>query len=199
MGMRGAHPEGGVRGRVGASQQSGHRVPAEAEEVERPYFDACTRQHRSAEPSSWPSSTAGIPSGWLTRSTTSTTAWCRTCGACSSLESSTRTSRSTSGRICAITSAWNRPIWTLTGSHAICQRWGNAGQLMALTTRSHRPDSGAGEPAGVARPRVAGGHHGVTRSALDAARRWAEKWSAGSAADGHRSGVGSAAACYPWA
>lgn len=35
-----------------------------------------------------------------------------------------------------------------------------------VTTRSHRPDSGAGEPPGVTGSRVAGGHHEVTRSAL---------------------------------
>ncbi len=44
---------------------------------------------------------------------------------------------------------------------------------------SHRPDSGAGEPAGVVGSRVAAGHHGVTRSALDAARRWAESGAQG--------------------
>lgn len=41
-------------------------------------------------------------------------------------------------------------------------------------TRSHRPDSGAGEPAGVVGSRVAAGHHVVTRSALDASRRRAD-------------------------
>ena len=48
-----------------------------------------------------------------------------------------------------------------------------------LTTPSHRPDSGAGEPAGVAGSRVAVGHHGVTRSALDAARRRADSGAQG--------------------
>ena len=48
-----------------------------------------------------------------------------------------------------------------------------------LARESHRPGSGAGEPAGVVGSRVAGGHHGVTRSALDAARRWAESGAVG--------------------
>lgn len=42
------------------------------------------------------------------------------------------------------------------------------------TTGSHRSDRGAGEPVGVGGSRVAAGHHVVTRSALDAARRRAE-------------------------
>ena len=50
---------------------------------------------------------------------------------------------------------------------------------LRVTRESHRPDSGAGEPAGVVGSRVAGGHHGVTRSALDAARRWAESGAQG--------------------
>jgi hypothetical protein len=49
----------------------------------------------------------------------------------------------------------------------------------ASATQSHRPDSGAGEPAGVVGSRVAAGHHGVTRSALDAARRRAESGAPG--------------------
>ena len=44
----------------------------------------------------------------------------------------------------------------------------------ATARKSHRTDSGAGEPAGVGGSRVDGVHHAVTRSALDAARRWAE-------------------------
>lgn len=51
--------------------------------------------------------------------------------------------------------------------------------LTVTGTRSHRPDSGAGEPAGVVGSRVAAGHHAVTRSALDAARRRAESGAAG--------------------
>lgn len=51
------------------------------------------------------------------------------------------------------------------------------------TTPSRRPDSGAGEPAGVVGSRVAAGHHGVTRSALMRAGAGGE-WSAGSVA-GH--------------
>lgn len=57
---------------------------------------------------------------------------------------------------------------------AIAELWPNR-----LPKESHRSDSGAGEPAGVAGSRVAGGHHGVTRSALDAARRWAESGAQG--------------------
>jgi hypothetical protein len=43
-----------------------------------------------------------------------------------------------------------------------------------MTRESHRPCSGAREPARVAGSRVAGGHHEVTRSALDAVRRQAD-------------------------
>lgn len=50
---------------------------------------------------------------------------------------------------------------------------------------SHRPDSGAGQPAGVAGSRVAGGHHGVTRSALDAVRRRANSEASGRRLGGH--------------
>ena len=48
-----------------------------------------------------------------------------------------------------------------------------------LAIRSHRTDSGAGEPAGVVGSRVAGGHHVVTGSALDAARRRADSGAKG--------------------
>jgi hypothetical protein len=48
-----------------------------------------------------------------------------------------------------------------------------------MAKRSQRPDSGAWEPAGVIGSRVAGGHHGVTRSALDAVRRRAESGAQG--------------------
>lgn len=50
---------------------------------------------------------------------------------------------------------------------------------LAGTTLSHRPDSGAGEPAGVTGSRVAVGHHAVTRSALDAVPRRAESGAQG--------------------
>jgi hypothetical protein len=63
---------------------------------------------------------------------------------------------------------------------SLASRVGGMGQA----TRSHRPDSGAGEPDGVVGSRVAAGHHEVTRSALDATRRRAE-----SGAQGRRRGV----------
>ena len=48
-----------------------------------------------------------------------------------------------------------------------------------MTRESHRTDSGAGEPAGATGSRVAVGHHVVTRSALDAARRLVESGAQG--------------------
>ena len=54
-----------------------------------------------------------------------------------------------------------------------------------VSTRSHRPDSGAGQRAGVAGSRVAGGHRAATRSALDAARRRADSGVSGRWLGGH--------------
>lgn len=64
-----------------------------------------------------------------------------------------------------------RPHWTQAVSDQV--------SILEVTTPSHRPDSGAGEPAGLVGSRVAVGHHGVTRSALDAARRRAESGAQG--------------------
>lgn len=50
---------------------------------------------------------------------------------------------------------------------------------VGLATASHRPDGGAGEPAGVVGSRVDVDHHAVMRSALDAARRRAESGAQG--------------------
>jgi aminoglycoside phosphotransferase (APT) family kinase protein len=52
-------------------------------------------------------------------------------------------------------------------------------QRLRPTRSSPRPDSGAGEPAVVVGSRVAVGHHAVTRSALDAARRPADSGAQG--------------------
>lgn len=49
-----------------------------------------------------------------------------------------------------------------------------AGTQRVMAKASHRPCSGAREPAGVAESRVDAVHHEVTRSALDPARRWAD-------------------------
>ena len=61
------------------------------------------------------------------------------------------------------------------------QRGGVSG---GLAGSSHGPCSGAEEPAGVAGSRVDGVHHGVTRSALDAVRRWAESEAEGRRREG---------------
>ena len=53
-----------------------------------------------------------------------------------------------------------------------------------LAGSSHRPCSGAEEPAGVAGSRVDGVHHAVTRSALDVVRRWAESEAEGRRREG---------------
>ena len=70
-----------------------------------------------------------------------------------------------------------RPTAGQTSRHRRSRRVAHPSFATART--SHRPDSGAGEPAGVVGSRVAGGHHGVTRSALDAARRRAESGAQG--------------------
>lgn len=56
--------------------------------------------------------------------------------------------------------------------------------MEGLAGSSRRPCSGAEEPAGVAGSRVDGVHHAVTRSALDAVRRWAESGAEGRRREG---------------
>ncbi len=54
------------------------------------------------------------------------------------------------------------------------------------TRESHRTDSGAGQHAGVAGSRVAGGHRAATRSALDAVRRRADSGASGRRLGGNK-------------
>ena len=57
---------------------------------------------------------------------------------------------------------------------------------------SHRTDSGAGQHAGVAGSRVAGGHRVATRSALDAVRRRSDSGASGRRLVGHHRRYGPA-------
>lgn len=80
---------------------------------------------------------------------------------------------------------------------------GHLGRLLRLSQNlagsSHRPCSGAEEPAGVAWSRADGVHHAVTRSALDAVRRWAESEAEGRRHEGEVRGqlYGAYCRCSP--
>ena len=76
-------------------------------------------------------------------------------------------------------SALRSAIWT----ESVSLRSGQA-------TGEPRPVSGAGQRAGVAGSRVAGGHRAATRSALDAARRRADSGASGRRLVGHPASQG---------